>query len=313
MTTDQRQVESDPPGEATTSAKDFRALRESGVAGGASRAIGAAIAAARDAVARALVRAHATPNRVTVVGLLFTCGAGYCLARGASEQVPYFDLGGGPVGWWPTLAAVLLLLSGACDMLDGAVARVGRLGSRAGALLDSAVDRFSDMALFIGCFLHFALLDQPNLTYQLLAFIALCNAVLISYIKARAENVIDDCSVGYWWRGERFAAVLIGCFVGHIPFVLWQLAISPAFTVARRLSYGFRAVQAAEAGQAPPPRGPSPGWLGALQLWRHPRGSIAYDVVTGLHIACIVFAPCLWPALRASGVYADPLRLWLTG
>lgn len=301
------------PLESVQTAKDFRALRESGEAAGASKSIGSAIGAARDRLAQRLIRVGATPNRITLVGFLLTCGAGYCLARGASQSVPYFSLGDGVGGWWPALAALLLLLAGACDMLDGAVARVGRMGSRAGAVLDSSVDRFSDMAIYIGCFLHFALLPRPNITYQILAVVALCNGVLISYIKARAENLIEDCSVGYWLRGERFAAILIGCSVGHVPAVLWQMAISCFFTVWRRMTYAYGVLRATDAGRPLPPRGPRPGWRGAIQLWRRPRGSVAYDVVTGAHIAYIVFAPCIWPALRATGAYADPLRAWLGG
>jgi CDP-diacylglycerol--glycerol-3-phosphate 3-phosphatidyltransferase len=196
-------------------------------------------------------------------------------------------------------------------MLDGAVARVGRLGTRAGAVLDSSVDRFSDMAIYFGCFLYFARLTEPNLTYQVLALIALCNGVLISYVKARAEEMIDDCSVGYWLRGERFAAVLIGCTFGHIPAVLWQMSVSCLFTVARRMAFAYTTVQALDAGRPLPPRGPSPGWLGKLQLWRRPRGSVAYDIVTGAHIAFIIAGPLLWPALLGTGPTADPLRALL--
>ena len=293
--------------------KDFRALAESGEPAGASKSVGSAVAAARDALARRLLALGATPNRITLLGFVFTCAAGYCLGKGASQAAPYFNPAGDPAGWWPLLAALLLILAGACDMLDGAVARVGRRGTRAGAILDSSIDRFSDIAIYLGCFLHFATRATPNLTYQVLAVIALCNGVLISYIKARAENVIADCSVGYWLRGERFAAVLIGCAVGHVPAVLWQMAVSGFFTVWRRMTYAYAVLQATDAGRPLPPRGPAPGPLGKLQLWRRPRGSVGYDLVTGAHIAYIVFAPCVWPVLRATGPYADPLRYWLGG
>ena len=296
--------------EPPITSKDFRALRESGESAGASKSIGAAICAARDVVAHVLIRMGATPNRVTMVGFLLTCAGGYCLARGASQNVPYWASAGEPVGWWPPLALLFLILAGACDMLDGAVARVGNLSSQSGAVLDSAVDRFSDIAIFGGCFLHFALTDRPNWTYQVLAVGALCSALLISYIKARAEDLIEDCSVGYWLRGERYAAVLIGCGFGHVPAVLWQLAISGGFTVWRRLTYAFFTVRATERGRPLPPRGPAPGWRGYFQLWRHPRGSIAYDFVTGTHIAYIIFAALWISALRGS---ADPLRDWLGG
>ena len=277
--------------------KDFAAWRASGQRAGASRSIGGAICAARDHVARVLLRLGATPNRLTFAGFFFTCAAGYCLARGASQQVPYYVVAPGPVGWWPLWAAICIVLAGACDMLDGALARIGNLGSRAGAILDSTVDRFSDIAIFLACAVHFAILDRPSVTYQVLAVVAMANALLISYIKARAENLIPDCSVGYWLRGERVAAVLIGCACGHIPAVLWQLAVSGGFSVWRRATYAYHAVHTLDAGGPPVVRGPVPGWRGRLQLWRHPRGSVPYDIVTGLHIAYIIVGPLLWPFL----------------
>lgn len=284
---------------------EFRKLREAGAPPGISRSIGLGFAGWRDALARRLIRAGVTPNHLTFLGFLMTAGAGCCLAWGASQQVPYFRGAAGPVGWSPVLAAVFLILAGACDMLDGAVARLGNMSTRFGQILDSVFDRFSDMAIYIGCAWHFAW--QGNVTYQMLAVLALCHACLISYVKARAENIIPDCSVGYWMRGERFAAVLIGCATGHVPAVLWQQAILPFFTVLRRVSYSGRVVRAMSTHDTLPAAGPTPGWRGRLQLWRHPRGSVSYDLVTGFNIAYIIFAARLWPALLATGVWADPL------
>lgn len=291
--------------------KDFSALRVSGAHAGASKLIGLGFTTTRDRLARLLVVCGVHPNHLTLAGLVFTCAAGYCLLRGASQQLPIFVCGPGPTGWWPWAAAVFLILSGACDMLDGAVARVGSLKTQAGGVLDSSVDRLSDIAIYLGCFLHFATEATASVTYQLLAAVALANAVLISYVKARAEDIIADCSVGYWLRGERFAAVLIGCLVGHVPAVLWQMAVSCLFTVWRRMTYGYQAVRALETGRPAPPAGPKPGWVGKLQLWRHPRGSIPYDIVTGTHIAYIIFSPCVWPVLAAGAVGPDPVAAWL--
>ncbi len=303
---------SDPPASAAVS-PTLRVVHEASQAAGPGRSIGAGIGAARDFLARILIRIGATPDRLTILGFLITCGASYCLVRGAGEQTPYFYSGRGPVGWWPLWTGLLLLLAAACDMLDGAVARIGNLGSRSGAILDSSVDRFSDMVVYLACFLHFALLDRPNVTCQLLAVLALCSAFLTSYVKARAEDIIDDCTVGYWQRGERFAGFLIACFCGHIPGALWLMAVSGSFTVWRRISFAYLTVRALDAGRPLPPRGPRPGWLGALQLWRRPRGSLAYDLVTGTYIAFLIWAPCWWPALLAAGDAADPVRRWLGG
>lgn len=249
---------------ARAASEDFRQLLASGEASGVSRAIGAGFASARDCLARLLIRVGATPDRLTVTGFVMTIGAGYCLARGASQQLPYFSTGAGPVGWWPLWAAGFLILASAFDMLDGAVARLGNMSSRFGAILDSVVDRFSDIAIFLGCALHFAW--HGNLTYQLLAMLALCNAVLISYVKARAENIVPDCSAGYWLRGERVAAMLIACLCGHVPAVLWQQATLPVLTVWRRLTYAQQAATALATGRPAPPRGPVSGWRGCFSF-----------------------------------------------
>jgi len=294
----------DPP-----AAKDFARLRASGQAAGVSRAIGGGFVAARNALAGRLVRLGVAPNHLTFFGFLMTVGAGYCLARGASQQVPYFVGAAGPTGWWPLAAAGFLILGGASDMLDGAVARLGRQNTAFGAIFDSVLDRCSDMAMFLGCAAHFAW--HGNLTYQTLAVVALANAIIISYTKARAENLIPDCSPGYWTRPERVAAMLIGCLVGHVPAVLWQLAILSALTAWRRVWFTWRATAAQAAGRPLPPTGPGSGRWSRLLLWRYPRGSIPYDLVTGLNIAYIIFAARLWPQLLATGDAADPLGRWL--
>ena len=112
------------------------------------------IVTARDAIARALLRIGATPNMLSVFGLLITIVAGVALAMGA----------GAPTAWnfdprpvteytpnaYLLLAGVLLFFCAAGDMLDGAVARIGGKGSTFGAFLDSTLDRFSDFAIYCG-------------------------------------------------------------------------------------------------------------------------------------------------------------------
>lgn len=311
MTPTETKTPEHPTEGAASPKRDFRRLREAGEKSGASLAIGSRICAARDVVARGAIAIGFTPNRMTLAGFLLTCGAGYCLMRGAGDQAPFFYNGDGPKSWWPTLAAGCLFVAGAADMLDGAVARVGNLGSRFGEILDSTLDRFSDIAVFIGCALHFAMVG--NLTLLVASIVALCNSFLISYVKARSEEVIKDCSVGFWWRGERCAAVVIGCASGHVVAVVWQLSVTGLLTVWRRIDFARRAANALDRGLPPPPHGPSAGFFGRFQLWRHPRGSVPYDIVVGLNIAFIVFSPFIWSIFAGQGPLADPLRALLGG
>jgi CDP-diacylglycerol---glycerol-3-phosphate 3-phosphatidyltransferase len=280
---------------------DFRRFKESGQHAGTSLAIGWGFCTARDAIARRLIAAHITPNMLTILGLLATCTAAACFFRGGSySHATMRELGMPP---YLLIAAAFIVIASAMDMLDGAVAKIGKLSTPLGAVLDSFVDRLSDAAVYIGLIGHFIIVG--NLTYGVLSAVALANAMLISYVKARSECIIPECSVGYWMRGERSAALLIAACAGTVPAVLWQQAISPAFTVLRRLVFFHQALAAKEAGRAGPSTAAPTGLLSLLRPWRYPRGSIPYDVVTGTNIAFIIFAHHLHPIF---GPGADPLR-----
>jgi len=284
----------------------FERLEHGGHTSGTSRAIGGGFIAARDRIARALIGLGATPNTVTTVGCLATAGAAVLFFYGGGfTHAALRDSGAPP---YLVYAGVLLFIAGACDMLDGAVARIGRLGTPFGGFFDSTLDRLSDFLIYIGLIGHFAW--TGNLTYTILSAAAMANAFLISYTKSRAETLIPDCSVGYWFRGERSAAVFIACLAGHLPAVLWQQAILPFFTVLRRMVWTHQVLSAQSAGRPAPAAGPSPGVAGLLRPWRFPRGSIPYDLVTAANIAFILLAPYWHPIFTAG---RDPLGRLLAG
>ncbi len=284
--------------------REFKRLKDTKQAAGSSFAIGRGFSIARDWIARGLVRAGVTPNAMTILGFVMTCGAAACLFVAASKTHGDLAQAGKPP--YMLIAGVFLYLASACDMLDGAVARIGGKSTAFGAFLDSALDRFSDLVIFVALIAHFAI--QGNATYTVLASMGMANAFLISYIKARAESDIPDCAVGYWFRGERSAALLIACLAGHIPAVLWQQGILPFFTVIRRIVWTRQVVNARSQGRPAPENRPAPGIRGWLKPWRHPRGSVPYDIVTGANIAFIIAGPWI------HGIFAagqDPLRQWV--
>ena len=283
--------------------KDFAALKASGLEAGRSYALGSAVASARNRVARALLGIGATPNRLTLAGFLLTAMAAAFLLPGAGHRAPW-EAGkdaATPSSWWPVGSSLFLFIACALDMLDGAVARIGRMSTPFGGVLDSTLDRFSDIAIYLACAVHFAWVG--NLTYNLLAIVAMANTFLISYVKARAEDLIDDCSVGWWLRGERCVAMLICTALCHVPTLLWQQATLPAFTVLRRVLYA-RATLNRSPGWAGL-RGPLPGRWRYLAPWRYPRGSKPYDLVVAVNVAFLVVAPWIHPFFYGAG---DPLR-----
>lgn len=177
--------------------------------------------------------AGVTPNMLSWWGLFTTLGCAVCLALGAGHALPV-EAGAveAPTSWWPVWAAFFLGLASALDLLDGALARHGGTASNYGALLDSTLDRFGDMAIFVGCGVYFA--THGNATYTLLSGIALTATVQVSYVKARGENLTTGLGMGYWQRGERCALLILATGVGRVPFALWVLAIFPMLTVLRR-------------------------------------------------------------------------------
>jgi len=287
--------------------KDFAVLQQRGDRRGSTYAIGATVARWRDQVARACIRLGATPNRLTVAGFLSTVCCGACLLFGASFRAPWEAYPGAPTAssWWPVAAFVFLFIACAFDMLDGAVARIAKMASPFGGVLDSTLDRFSDCAIYLGCATHFAMVG--NVTYVALSIVAMCNTYMISYVKARAEEseFIDDCSVGWWLRGERCVGLLIGMAFCHVPGLLWQQATLPALTVLRRILYTRAELHAKTTGGPPANRGPLPGPWRYLAPWRFPRGSVPFDLVAWFNIAYIIVIPWIHPFFYGS---TDPVR-----
>jgi len=171
-------------------------------------------------------------------------------------------------------------------MLDGAVARLGDKKTRFGAFLDSTLDRYSDFAVYAGIAAYYALVVPGNITFVLLSMLALFNAFMISYARARAEDLIESCTVGYWQRGERSAAILIATFAHNIPALVVQQAALPLLTVLRRIFY----TKAVLEGKNPIIDARKGGLWVKLRPWRWPRATVPYDVVSIANIAWLLFA-----------------------
>ncbi len=250
------------------------------------RAVGKGFAAVRDWLGRGLVRLGVTPNVLTLTGMVLTAGAGVCYAFGAGSRFAWSLTPLAPGNCYLLAAGVVMFLANACDMLDGAVARLGGRKTPFGAFLDSTLDRYSDFAVYAGIAVFYAWGSPANVTFILLSLVAFVNAFMISYTRARAEDIISFCTVGYWQRGERSVAILIATFAHNIPALLVQQAALALLTVLRRIGY-TRAVTAGKSPIIDPRKGNF--WL-KVRLWRWPRATLAYDAVTFLNMAWLVFA-----------------------
>lgn len=130
-------------------------------------------------------------------------------------------------------AAGLMILAGTCDLLDGPVARRQNRVSRFGGFLESILDRYADLVLFLGLLVYYVRVDR--FSYAILAGVAMAGAVMVSYAKARAESLGPSSDVGFWERPERLVLMIIGGLVNQMGLTLWILAIGSNLTVIHRI------------------------------------------------------------------------------
>lgn len=168
-------------------------------------------------------------RRITVSPNVLTI-AGFLISTAAAVSIPSSLLVGG----------FLILLGGLFDMLDGIVARTNGKNTRFGALLDSTLDRYSDSFLFIAVAWHF--FELQDLSGVLLTVGSLVGALLISYVRARAEGLGISCHVGLIERPERVALLALGCLTGWLFAVMAVLFTLSHITVVQRVLHVRRAL-----------------------------------------------------------------------
>jgi CDP-diacylglycerol--glycerol-3-phosphate 3-phosphatidyltransferase len=186
-----------------------------------TRKIGDACNVLLMAIVRAFAASHINPNALTVIGFLMNILAAYLFAYG------YFRWAGG-----------MVFLAGLFDMLDGRVARLSNRVTPFGGFFDSVLDRYSDLCLMIGLLVFYGRINR--FWYVTLVAIVMIGSVMVSYTRARAENLIPTCKVGFLERPERMVLILIGAFFDRMAPVLWVIAVLSTLTVIHRVVYTWQ-------------------------------------------------------------------------
>lgn len=144
-----------------------------------------------DPVARALLGAGVTADGMTVLGAALTLSGAVFLAL---ER--------------PGIALAFLAAGAAADMLDGQIARAGGGGTRGGAFLDSTLDRVSDAALLGAAVVLGSRWDDALLFWS--GLVGLVGSFLVSYVRAKAESLSLQATVGVAPREARLVLLLLG-------------------------------------------------------------------------------------------------------
>lgn len=154
------------------------------------------------------------PNQITLIGLFFGFLAFFLIIR--HELI---------------LGAIFVLLSGICDFLDGLVARVQKTVTTFGGFLDSVIDRYVDVLIFLALGIH-------GVDWFVIS-VAMSGALLVSYTRARAEKIIEKCDVGIAERGERMLILFFAMLTGFIYEGVLLVAILSHITALHRIFYTY--------------------------------------------------------------------------
>ena len=164
-----------------------------------------------------------TPLQVTLFSGVLTVGGGVAFGFGAY-----------------VLGAVLIFVGIITDCIDGDLARLTNRTSRAGAFIDSVLDRWTDAALIVG--LAFSDLER----YGGLAAFALAATMLVSYTRARAQSLGVDCPDGIGARDTRILILVCAALFGQIALGLWLVLVTGGITALQRMWIAGRLLHKAD-------------------------------------------------------------------
>jgi len=147
-------------------------------------------------IAVGLGRLGLTPNHLTLIGFgIAVLSGGFAAAQ----------------NW--LAAGVLVLVGGAFDLLDGALARATGRVNRLGAFLDSVFDRWGEGVVYIG--IAWGSVAAGFTEGAVLATAALASAVMVSYARAKSESLgfspgTGMANIGLAPREVRIAILTVG-------------------------------------------------------------------------------------------------------
>jgi phosphatidylglycerophosphate synthase len=171
-----------------------------------------------------------TPNMVTVIGLLAHAPIAWLIAT-----------------HHPIWAAVLLLIFGLFDTLDGELARLQGRTTHSGMFLDSVTDRIKEMLVYIGLMAAATSMTSScvglgqncwysSATYMVLLVVALGGSLLTSYINAWGEAVLRGSKVPKTTLNKTFRGGIASFEVRMFLLVImllfgWEALIIPVIAI----------------------------------------------------------------------------------
>ncbi len=176
-------------------------------------------------IGKALASVGVTPTFMTSVGLGIVIAGSVVISTGAIRS-----------------GALIVLIGSILDGLDGSVARASGTVTARGAFLDSVFDRLGEIAAFAGLGVAVAR-ETGDAGVLLLISLAIGGAMLVPYIRSRAEAEGFNGKVGLMGRAERVLLFTVGLMIGLMEPMLWVFVVLVWLTALMRFVDTYRSFE----------------------------------------------------------------------
>ena len=168
-------------------------------------------------ISHRLHKSGITPTALSFLGLFFSL----------VSALGYFHLHYNEL--MKVIAISFLLLSGLCDALDGALARLYNLTTKFGGIIDSTFDRLGEIAIF-------SALTIGEIVPVYIGVAAMASSMMVSYIRSRAEiERIKMKGKGVAERPERLLILIGATIFNQLYLGLFLITILSSITILQRL------------------------------------------------------------------------------
>lgn len=169
-------------------------------------------------ISRFLSKKKVSPNLISFWGTLTSFFAGFLFYLGQT-----------------LLAGLSVILSGFMDIIDGQVAKLSGKETKFGGVLDSSLDRYSEIFIYIG--ISFLFFKRGDTLTSFATILALLGSMLVSYVKARAEGAGIPLKSGFFQRAERFFLISSGGILGVeiLRVFMYIIALVSHITAIQRI------------------------------------------------------------------------------
>lgn len=172
-------------------------------------------------VVRVLMTLNVHPNVITLL-----CFAGFFLGAIFIAQGEFL------------IAGFILLLFAPLDAVDGLLARTAKKVTAFGAFLDSTMDRYGEILVFLAFTYYFVL--KGSTSGILLSFLGITGSLMVSYTRARAEGIGISCKVGLLTRFERLTILILSLLLDLVIVSLTILALLTHLTALQRIWHVYK-------------------------------------------------------------------------